>query len=587
MFDNPLIPGDPYMYDIRWIVSKILQHGAELSNLDEKVRAAVIAALDQHDPIYFESADALINSGIKAGALAYIEGYYAPGDGGANLYITTDDYNDIIGADFYITLSGPNKWAIPIILTPFVTPEMFGANSTQSDHSSYFATALLFNKPLLLANEYNLSTPVYIPDEKYIYGGGKIKASIPAVGSGQNTGAFIVENVKDVTIDNITFFEEGASASIINKNVIFIKGAEDIQVINCRFYDIESGTVIKSKESNKVNIRNNHIERYSFSGISFVHKNKNISVIDNYLSEIATTANNSYPITLSAYETGDDPDEVTINAICTGNKIIESVPKWEAIDAHGGENIVVSNNIIKGTMAGVALVKTSSGTHPHNCIISDNIIELGTAGGTGQNCCIVSEAYIATISGNVCINGNMINQGSGALYITGAKQTKITGNTIINAYDTAFELRELEDVFISDNIISGLTPTTGQSAIFSVDNSANFVNLIVTNNIASKWDKTNFSTPLMIRGRAAYNDGSYIKFIDNTFSDVDDWSNSNAASIIISPTNYAMGSVTMGKRGDMVVHKNLNTGDPIISICTTAWADDHTGGVWQNLGTVS
>lgn len=585
--NNPYIPGDPYSYDLKWLVSKIKAHDRAIETLPAQIQAAVIAALDQHDPIYYSTAADLIASDQKPASIAYIEGFNSIGDGGANLYYITDDYNDIIVANFYLTMAGANRWALPIILTPYVTPEMFGATSASSDNSAEFTIALKYNKPLLLAGNYTIATPVYIPSNITVYGGGLVNTDIAPVASGQNTGAFIIDSAAHVVIKGITFKGTGAVSAIINKTEILIKGSEDIRVSDCRFYDIESGTVIKTKESDKVDISNNHIERYTFSGISFVHDNKNITVNNNYLSGLTTTANNSYPITLSAYEANDDPDNVTVNAVCMGNIIVETTPRWEAIDAHGGENIIVSNNNIKGTMAGVALVKTSTGTHPINCTVSNNIIELGTSGGAGQNCCIVSEAYNCTITGNVCLNGNMINQGSGAFYITGAKRTKITGNTIINAYDTAFELRELEDVFISDNIIIGLTPTAGQSAIFSIDNSANFVNLIVTNNTASKWDISTYSTPLMIRGRASYNDGSYIKFIDNSFSDTDAWSNSNAATIIISPTNYAMSSVTMGKRGDMVVHKNLGTGDPMISICTTAWADDHTGGVWQNLGTVS
>ena len=168
MFDNPLIPGDPYMYDVKWIIRNILEHSSELSSLDEKIQKAVIAALDQHDPIYFESADALINSGIKAGALAYIEGYYTPGDGGANLYITTDDYNDIIGADFYITLADPNMWALPVILTPFVTPEMFGAygDGISDDTNAMKAFALHTERDQIALNNYKVSETITINSKK-------------------------------------------------------------------------------------------------------------------------------------------------------------------------------------------------------------------------------------------------------------------------------------------------------------------------------------------------------------------------------------------------------------------------------------
>lgn len=147
---NPYIPGDPYSYDLKWLVSQVKAHRAILETLDERIRKIVTAELDQHDPVYYKTAQELIDSAQKAPSIAYIEGYYAAGDGGANLYFVTDDYNDVLAADYYITLSGANRWAIPIILTPYVTPEMFGAkgDGTADDTDAVVAA---FNYPVIYA----------------------------------------------------------------------------------------------------------------------------------------------------------------------------------------------------------------------------------------------------------------------------------------------------------------------------------------------------------------------------------------------------------------------------------------------------
>lgn len=271
MYNNPLIPGDPYMYDVKWIIAKILEHSAELSNLDEKIRAAVIAALNQHDPIYFESADALINSGIKAGALAYIEGYYAPGDGGANLYITTDNYNDIIGANFYITLSGSNKWAIPIILTPFVTPEMFGAKGDgTTDDSGAINNAFSFDKNIIFAKkktylisaninsvsninvDFNNSTILF--DTSFaswrINGIGHacyINGNFEAVTTVTNHKAIDITGSDFITVENMNIINFGGDG-------VYINDSDHININNCiasdnqiNFFAFESTNIIFEK----------------------------------------------------------------------------------------------------------------------------------------------------------------------------------------------------------------------------------------------------------------------------------------------------------------------------------------------------
>lgn len=269
--NNPYIPGDPYSYDLKWLVSKVKTHDSAIEGLPAQIQAAVIAALDQQDPVYLKSADALINSGIKAGALAYIEGYYAAGDGGANLYITTDDYNDIINADFYITLSGPNKWAIPIILTPFVTPEMFGAKGDgTTDDSGAINNAFAFGKNIIFAKEktylisaninsksninvdFNNSTLLFdtafaswrivnIAHACYING------NFEAVTTATNHKAIDITGSDFITVENMNIINFGG-------NGVYIEDSSYINIINCiasnnqiNYFAFESNNVIFEK----------------------------------------------------------------------------------------------------------------------------------------------------------------------------------------------------------------------------------------------------------------------------------------------------------------------------------------------------
>lgn len=166
--NNPYIPGDPYSYDLKWLVSQVKQHSEILADLDEKIAAMISEFLDQHDPVYYSNAEALINSDQKNGSLAFIEGFYTPGDGGDNLYFITTDYNDIIGVDFYLTMNGANRWAIPVILRDYVTPVMFGAatdGSTDASDAVQICLDMLHNRKAaildLIGKTYIINKPLH------------------------------------------------------------------------------------------------------------------------------------------------------------------------------------------------------------------------------------------------------------------------------------------------------------------------------------------------------------------------------------------------------------------------------------------
>lgn len=162
--NNPYIPGDPYSYDLKWIICQLKKHSDELSTLDERILKAVMQTLDQHDPIYFKTADDMINSGMQTEALAYIEGYHTAGDGGENLYYTTSDYNDVLNSPYYITLDGANRWAIPVIIAPWITPQMFGAyGDGEHDDTDALNTAFI--------NAHKYRRNVYIPAGEYDHTG--------------------------------------------------------------------------------------------------------------------------------------------------------------------------------------------------------------------------------------------------------------------------------------------------------------------------------------------------------------------------------------------------------------------------------
>ena len=163
--NNPYVPGDPFSYDLKWIIAKIKEHDTQLSTLSEQIHDEIIRLLDQHDPVYWPTAADLKSSEMQAPSLAYIEGFSAAGDGGAQLYYITSDYNDVLAADFYLTLDGANRWAVPVILTPYVTPEMFDVATNAADAFNY---ALRTGRQVIARGVYSLDDDIILFDNSVL-----------------------------------------------------------------------------------------------------------------------------------------------------------------------------------------------------------------------------------------------------------------------------------------------------------------------------------------------------------------------------------------------------------------------------------
>lgn len=343
--NNPYIAGDPYSYDLKWIVTQIKAHSEALANLDTRIAAAVMAALDQHDPIYFENADALIYSGIKTPALAYIEGYYTAGDGGANLYITTSDYNDIISAPFYITLDGANRWALPIILTPYVTPEMFGAKGDgTTDDSAAFTQALKNAVVYLGAKTYKVNSANISASAKIIKGAGTLATIIST-----DASAFTVDNNNfDLTISNLRINGSGAGSAIVGRFYNF-------KINSVRISGFAKGLEITTSSWSGFNKFGDVFIDYCTIGIDVATSTGfNNNSFDNCAFQHCTTGFKGYNINALSFINCDFEGNTTALNISTSDALtitsayIEENTKFiEIVDAFYNSNITVKESYIR------------------------------------------------------------------------------------------------------------------------------------------------------------------------------------------------------------------------------------------------
>lgn len=583
--NNPYVPGDPFSYDLKWLVRKIREHQIILDGLDERIQNAIIAALenlDQLGPKYFESAADLISSDLKDKSIAYIEGFFIPGDGGANLYYVTTDYNDIIGADFYLTLDGPNRWALPIIVTPYVTPEMFGAyGDGTEDDTDAMKVAVKMSDTVIGTKTYKITEEIKMKNNQKI-SGGKYVDEIPESSILREfPGVFTCSNVTDVIIENITIEGPGArtDATVVNRSSIKIYQSENVIVRNCTFTGIDSGYVIRSRESKHVTVDKCFVDGYSFTGIGFIIGNSDIRVTDNTLEGLTGTNGNTYPITLSGHE---EVISVTDGAVCTGNVVRCPFPNWEGIDSHGGNNIIISDNIVEGTMTGIAVLQNILDNElADNIVIKGNTVTLGTDtsySSNANNCCILCNASNSVITANVVNNGGVVCNGQGAersIHVSG-ENVIVSDNVIRNAVGTIFWSAYADHMIVENNIVENWTAASAGVPYLILTNNGDYKDVFVRDNIA-----TAPATAMLGRVPSDIDTaGGYIKYENNLMNGATTPLVANLSKIVCSPSTAA--PVTNGRKGDIVINFAPATGQPIGWICTATFTNG-SGGAWAAL----
>ena len=459
--NNPYVPGDPFSYDLKWLVRKIKEHSALLENiestLDQKIADAIMRYLDQHDPLYWETAADLISSDMKAPSLAYIEGYYAKGDGGANLYFVTSDYNDVLAAPFYLTLDGPNRWAIPIIVTPYVTPEMFGAHGDRSEDDTD-----AIQKTVDVAKDLSIGTVIfsrhYLMTHVHVYEGQTMKGMggdimVPdnyCVDSSQNY--YIFENYGEdaVTFDGLTMYGNSANNTQFRVCDMITALEKHTVVKNCRLYDcIDSGIMFSAVDGGQC-IENmidgapdcgiyvnsgtlNNLKGCVISGNTIRNCSASAIAAKRICSKSIIDSNNiedcQFGITM---ENASTPDDFSTDIAITNNWIYNM--SSAGIDVRGGFNHVISGNTVIICDRGIMIEECSEVT------VTGNIVETNsmTPGLSNRSSCVwVTYRSATPVCKNVVISCNTLKTHGGRTAIVFGDSVAlewdsitITGNAI-------------------------------------------------------------------------------------------------------------------------------------------------------------
>lgn len=584
MLNNPLIPGDPYSYDLKWLVARVKEILAKLGTLDEVIEEKIFEAFLEHSIVQFKTVEEMLAADIKDGSIVLTLGYHEAGDLGGLFYLVKDFNPSQCSLDYFLTLDNNKQIAIPVIVTPYVTPEMFGAygNGVQDDSE---ALQLAVKKgDVIMHKTYYISQEIEVVDNSTLTGGtlldhvpeGSVAFEFPAV--------LKLQQVKNVKLQDVTIQGPGSrtDASEKNRSVIKIADAENVDVIGCKIYDTDADIGVRVRHSEKVNIEHIKIDGYSYSGVAFTYLCKDVRVCDSEFYNLTGTYPQTYPISLSGYEGTERT--VTTNAICSGNIIECPFPNWEGIDAHGGDGIVITGNVIKGTKTGIAVIQSiDTPILTKNVVITDNLIELGTDtsyGSEDNNSGIFCLGDDAVVANNVIKNAGVCCDGHTP---TGAIQ--ISGNGI-NCHDNVIEStnghvilsRYGSDISIKNNVVKGWTWNTpsGTPYFLKMDFSGTFGDVFVCDNMID--NAPTGANVFRVSGNFA-SAGGYMLVKDNAIpSDFVD--GGNVGYVVFTP--YYGPPSRNGRKGDLVINSRPATGQPMGWICTA----DYTlgqGGAWAAL----
>lgn len=171
----------------------------------------------------------------------------------------------------------------------------------------------------------------------------------------------------------------------------FVSGQETFRFEECSnvsvndgdFKDIAGRNAILFYHSTDVSALRNRIAGYSYAGISCLQGCKGEHIHHNIIFDSKNSADGlTYPIMLSGYDGTGVGYPKAEDIFCSHNTIDNVTPYWEGIDAHGGKNIHIHNNIVKGSYVGISVISSSLETwYVEDVFIHDNMCIAPAAGG--------------------------------------------------------------------------------------------------------------------------------------------------------------------------------------------------------------
>lgn len=404
------------------------------------------------------------------------------------------------------------------------------------------------------AGLYKITKPIKIESEKHIIGIGTLADYIPDV-PGTDIAVLVVSG-ENTTISGV-YFTGPITKSNLNSVVLIINTAH-VRVEQCTFNNVKTWVCIMLKNSKHCEVKESSFVDYGYMGVTLYSgddalktPNSFIRVFDNYFENpLISISGNNYAISMSAsgFTTGA---AYSSYCECFGNVIYLTQPCWTAIDSHGGESMVIRDNVIVGCAVGISLFEDSAkGFTSINSKVTNNVIV-----GTTTKVSAKTQAYTVAVAGtNLTLDGNIIVNGGKASAVLGAfaisgqgKNLSIIGNKVYSSEYGAIAVYS-EQFNVANNLVDEVTNGSVKGTGIQV-----IGNGLVSNNVLVNCDAAVIGTTSM----PAF--GMYCKLVGNYYGE----GTRIIRTDFIVPEYSTSVPTVVGRKGDFVVNSNATAGGSV------------------------
>ena len=453
----------------------------------------------------------------------------------------------------------------------FVSVKSYGAtgNGVEDDTEAFQAAFATGKNIYIPEGEYLLTDIIPLNSNTTILCDGLIIDRQEEASAANWRGLFYGNAVDHVKIAGLRIKGVGASTqSYTYGGEIHFKNSNNIIVYGCEIYDVLKNHAIVFETCDSCIADSNYVHQYTQAGISLINVCNDCKVINNTLIDVTGTITpNSYPIMLNGYTYPiTSVQTVGQHNICTGNYINNSYPWYEGIDAHGGVDFVISNNIVRNTYSGIVIAGDTN--YPAAHILIENNIIVGAVEGTRKN---ADNCGIAISNTSYCnVTGNLLRRWG-----------KLVDHTVRNAvYVVDSDYIKFNDNILNDNGDVG-TATAGSMLMYFV-NTANvsIQNNTIENNMCVRSIRvTGTGNNYMITGNIIKNSG--IPQIDTSDAAPHQfiYRNNELSDYAISNYNYILPdrvpfsqivNVHAGNVGDIIINNTAGSGQAIGWVCSAS-----------------
>lgn len=439
---------------------------------------------------------------LALGNIVTTNGYTTIGDRGNNTYevVGAGSGTDDDGSFIDLPNTTPALQAKALFPGGRITPQQFGviANGVTQNLTTWNLMVVYVNsvggKTIYCPEgQYNFGNTqgANVPSNSIIEGDGIGATEFLQLSSATNRGGFDIDGASNLTLRDFTFTgtRAGDTAVVDNTCIITRDGVgadniliEDVEIKDFGFYGIE----IRDCDDVMINrCRLTNLGRAGVLGIGCLRNYVHNCFIKNISPGSGGNPGflNRFGITFSMDESTPGRRSQFCEAI---NNHIEDISSWEAIDTHGGVDILIDGNTIINCAIGVFIGSATSTANlpPERWkVVNNHFNNTGNAVSRAAILLAASPDGGTTVGNDFVISNNYIqgygthdeavNQ-EGALDITFARDITVTGNNFIqNLYS---HIRLGEDIIlcqITGNTFRRAILVDGKDFVLNAQNSGN------------------------------------------------------------------------------------------------------------------